>query len=245
MKKNLLTLLVLFSTMLYSCKKDTPEYRINQTNLTLNFDGEHQFMIKQDGDNIDAVGFNWASSDPTVGTISGTGLFSGRKIGKTTIKASGNGMTLTSEVTINPYSNLCKEPYTLFGSSKATVKSKETRTISSEIADGIQYQAENSNFRGLIYLFEGDRLTSTILFLGSTQALIKESATFLAERYTYEGITEDDVLVFSNDAVLVGLGYHVDFGYHAFFLPNTSNAKSSIKSMMKKRIESIQKLKVR
>lgn len=243
MKKNLLTLLLLISTMLYSCKKDTPEYLINQPNLALNFDGEHQFMIKQDGDNIDAAGFSWTSSDPTVGVISAAGLFSGRKIGKTTIKASGNGTTLTSEVTINPYSNLCREPYTVFGSSKATVKSKETRVVSEEIATGIQYQPENSNFRGVVYLFEADKLTSTILFLGSTQALLKESATFLAERYTYEGITEDDVLVFSNNAVLVGLGYHADLGYHAFFIPNTTNAKSSIGSMMKNRIESIQKLK--
>lgn len=238
MKKNLLALLLVFSTLAFSCKKDTPKYSISHTNLSLNYDDKHQFNIKQGDDNVEASSFIWTSSDPSVGTINANGLFEGLKIGKTTIKAEAEGITLSAEVTIDPYSNLCKEPFVGFGSSKAIVKSKESRILANESAEGLLYQPENSKIQAVGYYFESGGLETAFIVLGNTSALLEEAALFFNERYRFQGI-EEDVSVFGNESVLVGITLDDDIGYIAIYIPNTTSGKSSIKASMDSHIRKV------
>lgn len=234
MKKNLLTLLLLFSTILFSCKKDTPNYSINQSTLSLNFDDQHQFVIKEDGENTDASAFKWTSSDPSVGTINASGLFQGVKIGKTTIKAEGNGATLVSEITITPYTTLCKEPYLEFGATAATIKSKETRTLLQELPTSLLYRPENDKVLGLAYGLENGRLETPIFLLGENDVRLKEAITFFAERYTFQGESEDEMTIFFGDKkVLIAIGFIDDLGFYAAYFPNSLSAKASFKDTLK------------
>ena len=242
MKKNLLTLLLVFSAIFFGCKKNTPKYSISQTNVSLNYDDKHQFNIKQGDDNIEARSFNWTSSDPSVGTINSNGLFEGLKIGKTTVKAEGDGITLIAEVTIDPYSNLCKEPFVGFGSSKATVKSKESRMLDNEVADGLIYRPENAKIQAVGYYFDSNKLETAFIILGNTTALLEEAALFFSERYSFQGIDEG-VSVFGNQSVLVGITADEQIGYIAFYIPNTVTGRSSVKASLKANLQKFRKLK--
>jgi len=83
MKKQLLTLLAL-AMILTSCSKKDPEpvYSLDQTALELNYDKEHQFVIKLGSKDIEESEFKWSSSDETVGFVSTSGLLTLIELGK-------------------------------------------------------------------------------------------------------------------------------------------------------------------
>lgn len=223
MKKHLLTLL-LPVLILLSCSKidDKPATTsIDQNKVSLNYDQTHQFKLTEGSTAIDASKVHWTSSDETVGIINASGLFSAKKVGKTTIKAVANGSTLTSEVTIIPYSELCKEPIVDFGASLTTVKGKETRVLSEQTATALMYNGENPKVDNIFYGFNASGLESSVLLLSSSAAVVKESAKFFAERYEFVG-EEEDLVFFADSKTAIGLGYVQDLGFVAIYVENSS-----------------------
>ncbi|WP_316823536.1 Ig-like domain-containing protein [Pedobacter gandavensis] len=222
MNRHVLTSLVVgLIISLSSCSKKEdpkPTYAINQTSVSINYDKEHQFTVKLGEKTADAAGFTWTSSDPSVGTISGTGLFKGKKIGSTTIKAEGNGTVLTAELTIKPYSTLFKEPIIEFGVSIATIKGKESRKLIEQASNGLLYEGENSKIKQIMYIFENSKLAGAAALFESTKPVVEEVVQFYSERYTYLG-EDEDFFVFSDGKYLIGIGEDNTLGVHAIYLP--------------------------
>ena len=108
--KNLLYFLFLFSFIIVSCSKKDPKpaYKIDSENLSLHYDGSHQFEITLNGQTESPA---WSSSDTTVGKIDQSGYFEAKKIGTVVITGSLADYTVKSTVTVIPYSDLRKEPF--------------------------------------------------------------------------------------------------------------------------------------
>lgn len=230
MKKQLLTLLAL-AMILTSCSKKDPEpvYSLDKTTLELNYDKDHQFAIKLGSKDIDESEFKWSSSDETVGFVSASGLFNAYRIGKTTIKAVGTNATLTSVITIAPYSAICAEPYIKYGATKSTVKSKETRTLQDETATALYYRGENAKIKNALYGFDNNLLKSMVLVFADTEAVVKESIKFFSERYVYLGI-EDDLYLFGNVDTFIGMGHFEELGFCAIYLENKTRETGNLQA---------------
>lgn len=231
MNKHVLTSLVIgLIISLSSCSKNedpkpNPEpatYAINNSTVSINYDKEHQFVVKLGTGAVNATTFTWTSSDPTIGTISTSGLFKGKKIGTTIIKAEGNGTTLTSQVTISPYSTLFKEPVIDFGASIASIKGKETRKFGEQFEQTLYYEGENTKVRFVAYNFEANKLISAGAFFQNTTAVVEELAKFYSERYTFLG-EEENIFLFSAGKYLIGIGQSKELGTFAIYVPNTDS----------------------
>ena len=233
MKQQLLALLTI-TLIISSCskkEKDPPKlvYTIDKTEVSMKYDKSHQYVIKEGSTEIDASKVKFTSSNEVVGTIDQDGLFDAKRIGSTTIKAEGAGFSLTSVITVEPYSNLCKEPYYVLGIGKAAVKTQESRMLLDETATGLVYKGENTKVRTIIYLFEGSGLNSAAILFQNNTSVIEESVKFFSERYEYQG-ESDDVYFFANKDVLIGVSDHVDLGFNAIYLKNTTG-KTSFKNL--------------
>lgn len=237
MKKQLLTLLVPV-LLIISCSKkdDKPSTTLDQDKVSLNYDQTHQFKLNEGSSSVDAAKATWSSSDLSVGTVNAAGLFTARKIGNTTIEAVVNGSTISSEVTVVPYSELCVEPVAEFGITMAAVKSREKRALLEQSSNGLLYKGENAKLLNVIYSFEPSGLESSLLLLSPTNAVVEESAKFFAERYPFSG-ESDGIFFFENLKTTVGVGYLEELGFVALYFPSsitimrTAGAKSSTEKL--------------
>ncbi|EOR93384.1 hypothetical protein ADIARSV_3463 [Arcticibacter svalbardensis MN12-7] len=222
-----LSLLLLPLILLVSCTKDdlTPTIVIDKKAVELKYDGQYQFKISHGSESIDASSLIWTSSDETVGTVSSLGLFEANRIGTTTIKAKGTGINVSSEITITPYSTLFNEPVLGFGETLPYIKSKEARTLNTEVSDGLLYNGENSKIRNVMYLFEGSVLKSSIVLLANTDAVSAEAVSFLMERYTYLD-ESNGIHIFTNNKVAAGLSNDDNLGLNIIYIKNTSTFSS-------------------
>ena len=233
MKKQLLTLLVPV-LLIISCSKkdDKPSTTLDLDKVSLNYDKTHQFKLSEGSKTVDAAKATWSSSDLSVGTINAAGLFTASKVGSTTIQAVINGSTITSEVTVVPYSHLCVEPVAEFGISMSAVKSREKRTLEQQTTNGLMYKGENAKLLNVLYSFQATGLESSILLLSPTNAVVEESAKFFAERYPFAG-ESDGIFFFEDLKTTVGVGYLESLGFVAVYFPSsitvmrTSEAKAS------------------
>jgi hypothetical protein len=239
-----ITLLFLISITFAACSKKEdakPTYTISQTAVSLNYDKQHQYTVKEGSNNVSPSTLTWTSSDETVGTISASGLFKAKKIGETTIKAEGSGHTVISDITVTPYSTLCIEPDFTFGSSKAIIKGKEKRVLSSEIENSLLYTGENSKLRHVMYVFENNQLSGSVLLMANSEAVMEEGLKFFLERYTFLG-NSDNILIFSGVGVVIGVNYTTELGFHAMYIKQTSASTMSIQSIKKLYNQKIQSL---
>jgi len=121
-------MLIVFITCVTGCKKE-PSYSLNKEAVTLTSSGTFQLSIEGGA----AETFSYVSDNSLVATIDANGLITGKRVGKTTIKVSGNNFSGACTVSISPLYNTFIEPITQFGISKNEVKAKETRTLLSEV----------------------------------------------------------------------------------------------------------------
>ncbi|GAB2684825.1 hypothetical protein GCM10027037_02650 [Mucilaginibacter koreensis] len=197
--KKYLILIVLLYTAIAGCKKESgtepgsTAYSIDQTAVTVNYDGQHQFAINSSTGGSSTIAATWSSSDTTVGTINSAGLFKAKRVGTTTVKAAGSNLDLSSTVTVAPYYQLYQEPYRLYNSDTTALKAKEIRTIIGRYryADLVQvqfllsYKGENSNLSAVQYNFIDNKETSASLTLTGNNDLtyIAKLMAFYRERY--------------------------------------------------------------
>ncbi len=238
MKKIIYVLIALGITFASCSKKNSinPQYKLDTDKITMAYDDTHQFQVNSNDPNE-----VWKSSDETVGTVSSTGYFTAKKIGKSTVSVSGNGFNLSALVTIAPESNLCQEPFYLDGSSKSTVKSKENRALVSESETALLYTGENSKVRYVEYIFDTDEMTGAALLLQNTADVVNESMTFFKERYTLIGAQNDVIFFTDNKNTVIGLTIDDVLGYVAIYLKGTASDLSVIKT---KNIAVLNQLKI-
>lgn len=230
MKKQLLTL-VAISLIFTACskKESTPESTIDVTELSLNYDKQHQFTIKQGNNDIDESTYIWTSADVRVGTIEASGLFQAKRIGTTTVTATKDGKSLTSKITVSPYVYFFIEPYVSFTSNKTTIKSQETRPLETggETTTSLLYKGENNKITNVFYGFENGLLQGSIVVFNISNILPKDLATFFVERYTLIGET-NNTYYFSKGDILVAIGETAGIGFTAIYVKNTTGNVSNI-----------------
>ncbi len=224
-------LIFLFGTSFLACKEDdTGPLTLENPQLELKYDSEHQFVVKQGKKTVSAADFTWTSSDIKVGTVGSDGKFVGKRIGETTVTGtSSDGQSkVSSQVTISPYSNLAKLPVLEFGASRATIESKETREFLSVLTSldlGKQYfykpESGNTKLRSLFYSYDNDKLDIAAWILVAKKDY-DEAITYFSERYTFVGETKTNKdLVYSDfeklDIILANEG-SAGRGYVAYFV---------------------------
>ncbi|MBE9461846.1 Ig-like domain-containing protein [Dyadobacter subterraneus] len=232
--KKIYFLPLLFLVVTACSKKSDPEpdVTMDSPTLVLKYTDTHQFALSKGTTVVTPSTYTWKSSDTLVGKISKDGNFTARKIGKTTITATGDGKTLQSKITISPTSTLAAEPVTDWGATNTQIKAKEKRTLLSETAESIFFQGENAKISASGYVLQNGKLTSSALLLTTTQAVATEAVTFYQERYPDYG-TLDSSIVFINDARTFGvlLGIDADLGLYAIYSPYDPNGRLTTASV--------------
>jgi len=141
--------LLLLPLILFSCTEKEQTITFLDTSVTLFYDGSKQLSVIYSSDELKSKAYTYTSSDSTIVTVSKTGLVKGVSIGTATVKvASTDGKySGACSLTISPKSTLYNEPYTVFGSTISTVKSKETRKINSETTTSLIYTDTDTDVR--------------------------------------------------------------------------------------------------
>ena len=229
MKKLSLLPVVLFIVM--SCSKSDPEPNIfiDSATLDIKFDKEHQYVVMKGSETLSGTAVTWKSSDTLVGKIDNKGLFKGRKIGQTTITGQVDGKTVESKVTISPYSTLFKEPYLVFGSTAATIKANDKRTIVSDTPTSLTLSGENGTVRAAIYLFDNLKMKQVGLFFENSSAAVAEVTRFYNERYPAHGLVGTNAVFLSDDRTYgLIMSVNATLGYNVIYSPSTSGGRMPI-----------------
>lgn len=251
MKKQVYYLFVLFlaSTITLSCSKDgtEPSATLNQSEVNLNYDGEFQFVVSKGNESVDFSTLTASSSNEFVGRINNSGMFEANKVGETTIKIMGDGISLEATVTVTPYHELFDEPIIDFTANKTTIRDSENRKFVQEVDEFLIFEGENSRINNVVYLFGANgRLRSAMSLYPTTSSLVENIAVFYLERYDYLG-QEDDIFVFRSEdkSILVGLGNIPVFGFGATYFSSTSSQAIASLSKLNDNKLSDQELKMK
>lgn len=228
MKKNLIISLLIF-TILFSCKKDEdPVFTLDSATTVLTSGGTHQIVIK--GSTTEK--FTYKSDNDFIATVDESGLITGKRVGETVIKVSGNGFIGECKSTINPLYNTFNEPITSFGIKRSEVKSKETRTIFTE-TETITIYKGSLREKYVAYFFENGILTHSAVILSS--AYSSALGSYMAERYVI--VSVDPVLAYSVDyKFMVGTSLTDDLDWFVMYMPKDNNKAAHISSRAKEEV---------
>jgi hypothetical protein len=207
--------LLLIAVTITSCSKNEPQANL-EGNVTLHYDETHQLVLT----NTPTTNVTWKSSDESIGTVDNSGLFTAKKVGTVTITASGSKFKTTADVTITPYSTLCKEPALDLGKSQNAIKLKETRALANQSSDYLYFYGENSKLRYSSYHFIKGQLAASALFLANREDVVKEAVTFFKERYTLLEVDGNTAFFSYNSILTIGLTVDSNLGFIAIYYPN-------------------------
>lgn len=226
-------LLIATVVVMGACSKDeTPSLKINKSEVKLKYDDEFTFSIEN------ASSVEWSSSDEFVGTIADDGKFKASHIGETTVTGNVEGTSVTAKVIIEPYITDITEPSISFGENVKSIKEFEKRTLIEETTDILLFKGEGNKENEVVYLFDDNKMKSSVLSFKVYSNLSEDLAKFYSERYRYLG-SDESILFFESKDESYGLGISVNatFGMHAMYIesPSTTSAvlKNNITSMMK------------
>ncbi|MCF0058607.1 Ig-like domain-containing protein [Dyadobacter sp. CY356] len=236
-------LFIIGASIFLSCSKDAePETKIDANSLELNYDKTHQFEITKGSENLSGS-YKWASSDPTVGTVSPTGKFTARKIGSTVVSAKSEGQEYLSYITVSPYSTMFKEPSFEFGQNRTTIKNNNIGTVEAESDNLLVYSVYAENVKRLLFAFENDNLTGVAVDIADTEQAKQEAKTFFRERYpNVLPITGTQDSLYINDGKNIGvkfntnesLGYYATYGKVAFTNGRLSSDSGKFDAILRK-----------
>lgn len=226
--KKLLLFFVAVSTLVGCSKSDgpNPEFKINQKEVKLNFDGSFDFKVEN------ASNVSWSSSDEFVGTVASDGKFKAKHIGEATITGVADGKSVSAKVIVEPYVTDIIEPLITFGASKANVKSFEKRALQNETSTGLLYNGQGNKEKQVVYVFENSLLKSPALtFNANFNDIGSVLAKFYSERYTVIG-AEDGVIYFESKdkKSAVAIGASASLGLSAIYLKGASALKTFMKA---------------
>lgn len=246
--KNFIYPLFIISIIIVSCsKKDAkPGFKIDSENISLHYDGSHQFEITPDAQTTSTT---WSSSDTTVGKINQSGYFTAKKIGTVTVTGTSASYTLKSTVTVTPYSTMCKEPFYQMGQNMASTKNREFRTLTFQSATGLTYAGENSKLRDVLYAYDNDSMTAAALLLGNTPDVAAEAYKFFNERYTPLEAEENISFFTDNKNLIIGVSVDDTLGFNAIYVDYSLLSTIAVKQkhfneINKIRTNALQALKV-
>lgn len=234
MKK--LLLLLLLPLFVCACTENEQFVTLSDSDVSMHYDETKQLSASYSSDKLEAETFSYKSSDPSIVTVSKTGLVSGVSLGTATVTISSSDGKYTDECefTITPKSNLYVEPYTVFGSTVATVKSKESRTLFGETTESLVYTDTNTNVSNVMYVFSNDASISAMVTLIQSPTVGTESTTFLMERYEFIG-TAMFMFVFEDRKTGNGIMLSIDAfaGISIVYVPSDEASYVKIKEELK------------
>lgn len=229
MKKYLLIgVLSIFLAVTYSScsKSESPKMSINQSEVKLKFDGTFDFKVEN------ASAAEWSSSDEFVGKVGSDGKFKAGHIGETTVTAKVGENRISAKVIVEPYITDIVEPYAEFGSSKASVKSFEKRSLLIDNGDGVIYNGQGNKEKQIFYLFENSFLkSSSLIFNVNFTDISSVLAKFYGERYNVVG-TDSGVIFFQSKdkKKAVGISVNSSMGLNATYFTGTANLKAFVRA---------------
>ena len=228
--------LLLLPVLIFSCTEIEQFITLSDTSVTMFYDGTKQLSVSYSSDELKSKTYNYTSSDSTIVSVTKAGLVSGVSIGSATVKVTSTDGKYSAECnfTVSAKSMLYKEPYTVFGSSILTVKSKETRVLYHETTTSLIYSDSDVDVRNVLYLFENGKSTSACVLLTETTSVATEVTTFLIERYTYLGVS-NSIYIFKERKTGNTLGLTVDnsLGLCVLYIPPTSASSVQIQNLVK------------
>ena len=233
MKKVFLFLLPVF---VYSCTEKQEFITLSDTSVTIFYDGSKQLTVSYSSEALKSKTYNYSSSDSTIVSVSKTGLVSGISIGTAIVKVSSSDGKYTDDCsfTVSSKSTLYKEPYTVFGSTISTVKSKEARTIKSETTTSLIYTDTDPDVRYAMYMFESGKSTSAAVLLTQTTSIATEVPTFLFERYKYLGSSGGYyIYIDRKSGIGVVLTVDANLGLCVIYTAPTSSSSVQIQKLKK------------
>jgi hypothetical protein len=206
MKKSLLFICIL--AVIASCKKDD-NLTINQNEVTLHHDSTFKLTAN--------YACTYSTVDSTVAKVAADGTVTGVLVGSTTILVKAIGQLATCKVTVTPVSNLYKEPYLIFGSTVASVKSYEQRDLLSETTTMLFYSGENSNTLMVLYSFENGKLESSLVMLNNSALVAEALTTYMKERYYYLGYSDPYYLFSNKKGILAAISVQETLGLNVIY----------------------------
>lgn len=215
MKKQVFLFCIVALLFATGCKKETT-YSLNKESIILTSKGTFQLTVQGGAGN-----FTYTSDNPLVAEVDAGGQITGKRVGQTSIKVSGdfNG---TCIVAISPLYFTFVEPITEFGLSKNQIKAKETRTYGSETNDGVLFMG-SINEKYVLYLFENDKMTSSGVVLSSTYS--SALGSYMAERYVLA--SADPFIAYSiTKSFCVYPVLQTSLEWYVFYLPYTLKSVS-------------------
>ncbi|RYZ94664.1 MAG: hypothetical protein EOP47_27415 [Sphingobacteriaceae bacterium] len=224
--KKFIPLAIIALMIVSACKKDNKKdnknknrsnYQIDTLAVSLHFDEKYQFKLKQGSTDAAAGNATWTTSNNIVGEVNNNGLFTAKTIGLVTVKAATDVNTVESLVTIIPYTTLYTEPFFEANANIATTKGRETRTLEYEDATGLIYTGENASIRSVIYLFEGNKMTSASVLFANSPPVINEAKLFLSERYAPKGENAGKTYFYDSKQTIIAFSQSEDIGYNAIY----------------------------
>lgn len=175
-----------------SCGSDDSEdlsLSVSPSSVTLHYDETVQLRVSGNAD-------SWESEDLFVAKVNTLGSVTGGHVGTTRIKATQGSRTGYSTITIVPKYDLYDTPITKFGTTKETIKSKETHSLSSENNTSLVYTySDGIHPCVVVYLFEDGRMNGVAVSLNYSDYNV--AGYCLLERYQPAGIS-DDLYIFLN-----------------------------------------------
>lgn len=211
-------LTVLFSLTAVSCSDDDDNdtaLELNTTKVSLHQDDTKQMTVK------DNRSVTWTVEDDFVAKVDADGLLTAMFVGETRVKATDSkGKSAYASVIVNPRYNTYKEPYVGWGASRSEVLSHDTREVSSESETLVVLDGGSDAAELVSYGFGETGLEAAIVIVKTSYSA--EIVKFLGERYMPLG-ANDEVAMFSNDKVLVGVKVQNYKYLMITYIPNTIN----------------------
>ncbi|WP_373513376.1 hypothetical protein [Persicitalea sp.] len=130
-------------------------------------------------------------------------------------------------VIVEPYSKMYAEPILKFGFTKDIIIIDEQRKKISEKDDSILYEGDNSKVRNVLYIFKDKKLSSIAVLLQNTSEVATESTTYLKERYSYLGPSNNVYYFEDKDRVSLGVTVDPTLGLTVLYLPYNPNKRLS------------------
>ena len=220
----LLFSLMVVSLAFVSCgsdEEDEPNYA-NQT------------MVAGDTYTIPGKIKDWASDNELIASVS-NGIVTAERVGETIIRSGSKSF----KVSVTGKYNTFKEPYTQWGASQSAVKSYMTGyTLFKETNEVLYYTGLNKEM-GYGYSFTNSALSSSYVILQMTSVTSDEMVAYLAERYVYVTMDEDDYyfgFVTPDKKTIVILQLQSNSGQLYYFVYYTSASSANaapVQAMMK------------
>lgn len=208
--KKIILLMIVFAIFTACKKNEEQKFAIDQAKITLRHDEAIQLNA--------SAQCIWSTSDSNVAIVSSSGLVTGVRLGEATIFAQANGEKDECSVEVSPVSKLYEEPFFIYGAAKESIKAKEHRLLQSETIDALLYFGENSNVRNVMYMFQLKALTSSIVLLQNSTQVAQEVATFLEERYVYQGYSGGFYMYANGKGVGMAINIDNDLGLNVVYI---------------------------